>query len=135
MNHIKHDFLILLKILNIVLNINLLNNIIFIIKLQKKRGLLLVNKQISTLRQSVVGTSVLASPFEVRPTVFELLNNGSAQLEVLFAPTQLKSYSQQFAVVCDNCQVKYFTISGELKSFLLYQLIKTILYLVHMNDL
>ena len=55
----------------------------------------------------------MVPPFEVRPSMFELRRDSSMLLEVLFAPTALEEYSQSIAIVCDNCQVKYFNITGE----------------------
>ena len=54
------------------------------------------------------------APFEVRPAVFELDRGQAVKLEVLFAPGDVKSYSEQMTMVCDNCHVKHFTITGRI---------------------
>jgi len=50
--------------------------------------------------------------------MFELRRDSSMLLEVLFAPTALEEYSQSIAIVCDNCQVKYFNITGKVTALL-----------------
>ena len=52
------------------------------------------------------------SPFDIRPAVFELAAGGVVYLEVMFSPQAVTSYSQELTMVCDNCQVKHFTITG-----------------------
>ncbi|CAH1788302.1 unnamed protein product [Owenia fusiformis] len=52
-------------------------------------------------------------PFEVRPAVFQLNHGDCMVLEVIFRPGAIDTYSEQLAMVCDNCQVQYFTLQGE----------------------
>ena len=34
-------------------------------------------------------------------------------MDIVFQPPQVKSYSVDMCMVCDNCNVKHFTIKGE----------------------
>ncbi|XP_019622348.1 PREDICTED: deleted in lung and esophageal cancer protein 1-like [Branchiostoma belcheri] len=52
------------------------------------------------------------APFEVRPAVFQLMPGEAILLEILFAPTSIKTFNQAVTMVCDNCQVKHFTVKG-----------------------
>eukprot|EP00058_Branchiostoma_floridae_P005202 XP_002590690.1 hypothetical protein BRAFLDRAFT_125551 [Branchiostoma floridae] len=52
------------------------------------------------------------APFEVRPAVFQLMPGEAILLEILFAPTSIKTFNQTVTMVCDNCQVKHFTVKG-----------------------
>ncbi|XP_078460182.1 deleted in lung and esophageal cancer protein 1-like [Lampetra planeri] len=64
--------------------------------------------------RSVVSVGAVSlPPFEVQPVFFELLPGEATILEVTFSPTTLGTFTQEFTVVCDNCQVKHFTIAGE----------------------
>jgi len=64
--------------------------------------------------QTVVNPSCLdLGVFQIRPAVFEVLAGQSANLELVFAPLETEKYSEELVIVCDNCQVKYFTINGE----------------------
>ena len=56
--------------------------------------------------------TVLLTPFEVRPPVFELGTGERMVLEVLFAPTEVTTYEATLTSVCDNCHVKHFTLTG-----------------------
>jgi hypothetical protein len=56
--------------------------------------------------------SVLLPPFTFRPAEFELLSGEDTTFEVAFAPKAIGQAVQQFKMVCDNCQVKTFTIVG-----------------------
>ena len=56
--------------------------------------------------------SVLLPPFTFRPAEFELLSGEGTTFEVAFAPKAIGQAVQQFKMVCDNCQVKTFTIVG-----------------------
>ena len=67
--------------------------------------------------QTVVNPSCLdLGVFQIRPSVFEVLAGERISLELLFAPDEIKDYSEDLVLICDNCQVKYFTIQG-FKSF------------------
>ena len=52
------------------------------------------------------------NPFVIRPAEFQLQSGDSIDLEVLFTPEGSEEYKRKFVMVCDNCQVKIFTISG-----------------------
>ena len=56
--------------------------------------------------------SVLLPPFNFRPAEFELLSGEQTTFEVAFTPQGTGQAVQQFKMVCDNCQVKTFTIVG-----------------------
>ena len=56
---------------------------------------------------------VSLSAFEIRPAVFELNKGEMTSLEVLFSPTQVESYTETLTMVCDNCQVKHFHVTGK----------------------
>ena len=52
------------------------------------------------------------NPFVIRPAEFQLMSGDSIDLEVLFTPEGSEEYKRKFVMVCDNCQVKIFTITG-----------------------
>ncbi|XP_067824418.1 deleted in lung and esophageal cancer protein 1 isoform X2 [Heptranchias perlo] len=52
------------------------------------------------------------SPFAIRPAVFELHPGQALILEIAFLPTTSETFSQTVTMVCDNCQVKDFVLSG-----------------------
>ena len=56
---------------------------------------------------------VSLSAFKIRPAVFELNKGEMTTLEILFSPTQVESYTETLTMVCDNCQVKHFNVSGK----------------------
>ena len=63
--------------------------------------------------QSVVTNgSVKIPPFEVRPSILELMKGDTGVLEVIFAPHAVRSFTQEITIVCDNCHVKHFTLKG-----------------------
>lgn len=64
--------------------------------------------------KTVVSPSVLdIGQFQIRPAVFELLAGQTAIVEVLFSPMEPKKYKEDILMVCDNCQLKEFTLEGE----------------------
>lgn len=66
------------------------------------------------LKQSVVTNgSVKIAPFDVRPSILELMKGDTGVLEVVFAPQSVRSYTQEITIVCDNCHVKHFTLKGQ----------------------
>ena len=70
--------------------------------------------------QTVTATgAVTLPPFEIRPAVFELDRGATVTLEALFAPGDVKRYTEQMTMVCDNCHVKHLTITGQ---FAIYNL-------------
>jgi hypothetical protein len=63
--------------------------------------------------QSVVTNgSVKIPPFDVRPSMLELMKGDTGVLEVVFAPHSIRKYTQEVTIVCDNCHVKHFTLKG-----------------------
>ncbi|XP_051872087.1 deleted in lung and esophageal cancer protein 1, partial [Pristis pectinata] len=52
------------------------------------------------------------TPFAVRPAVFELQPGQALILEVAFLPSAAETFSQTLTMVCDNCQVKDFVLTG-----------------------
>ena len=64
-------------------------------------------------QKTIVSNAVQMYPFEVRPAVFELPRGGSTVIEVAFTPSNPEFYSVQMTMVCDNCHVRHFTITGQ----------------------
>lgn len=52
-------------------------------------------------------------PFQIQPAYFEMEPGKLISLKLFFAPTDLKVYEEEFFILCDNCQIKKFTIRGE----------------------
>ncbi|XP_014331725.1 deleted in lung and esophageal cancer protein 1 isoform X2 [Xiphophorus maculatus] len=52
-------------------------------------------------------------PFAVGPCVFSLQPGEAIVVEVVFFPTTVEHCSQPFAIICDNCQVKYISLEGD----------------------
>ncbi|KAL5006767.1 hypothetical protein ScPMuIL_015573 [Solemya velum] len=67
----------------------------------------------TSFKATVVNGGVPVPPFEVRPTVLDLGKDECGVVEVLFNPPAVKAYSQELTAVCDNCQVRHFTLKGE----------------------
>ena len=66
------------------------------------------------LFKSIVAPGCVSlSAFEIRPAVFELNKGEMTTLEILFSPTQVESYAETLTMVCDNCQVKHFNVTGK----------------------
>nr|XP_014342849.1 PREDICTED: deleted in lung and esophageal cancer protein 1 isoform X1 [Latimeria chalumnae]XP_014342850.1 PREDICTED: deleted in lung and esophageal cancer protein 1 isoform X1 [Latimeria chalumnae] len=51
-------------------------------------------------------------PFGICPAVFELYPGQGIEVEVAFFPASFDNFTQTFAIVCDNCQVKDITLTG-----------------------
>ncbi|XP_026871989.2 deleted in lung and esophageal cancer protein 1 isoform X2 [Electrophorus electricus] len=66
----------------------------------------------SSLRSAVKAVFAEQAPFAIGPSLFALLPGQTAVMEVFFLPTAAESYAHSFTIVCDNCQVKDFTIQG-----------------------
>ncbi|XP_076868774.1 deleted in lung and esophageal cancer protein 1 isoform X2 [Brachyhypopomus gauderio] len=66
----------------------------------------------SSLRCAVKAPFVEEPPFALRPSHFTLLPGQAVLMEVVFLPTAAESCARSFTIVCDNCQVKDFTIQG-----------------------
>ena len=52
-------------------------------------------------------------PFDIRPAVLENAKDDTVVMDIVFQPPQVKSYSVDMCMVCDNCNVKHFTIKGK----------------------
>ncbi|RVE58808.1 hypothetical protein OJAV_G00197420 [Oryzias javanicus] len=52
-------------------------------------------------------------PFAVGPSLFQLEPGDTTVVEVVFFPTAAQKSQQTYTFVCDNCQVKDFSIQGE----------------------
>uniref|UniRef100_A0A3P9M7K9 DLEC1 cilia and flagella associated protein n=1 Tax=Oryzias latipes TaxID=8090 RepID=A0A3P9M7K9_ORYLA len=52
-------------------------------------------------------------PFAVGPSLFQLEPGDTTVIEVVFSPTTAQKSRQTYTFVCDNCQVKDFSIEGE----------------------
>lgn len=80
------------------------------------------------LKQSVVTNgSVKIAPFDVRPSILELMKGDTGVLEVVFAPQSVRSYTQEITIVCDNCHVKHFTLRGQCTLCIIHN-IKTVVW-------
>ncbi|XP_072544966.1 deleted in lung and esophageal cancer protein 1 isoform X3 [Salminus brasiliensis] len=66
----------------------------------------------SSLRSAVKASFAEQPPFAVSPSLFALLPGQAVVMEVVFFPTAAEICAQSFTIVCDNCQVKDFTIQG-----------------------
>ena len=51
-------------------------------------------------------------PFDIRPAVLEIAKDDTVVMDIVFQPPQVKSYSVDMCMVCDNCNVKHFSIKG-----------------------
>ena len=58
------------------------------------------------------GDCITILPFEIAPTEFELKNGENVDIQVKFSPQSVGTHSRQFVMVCDNCQVKVFTVTA-----------------------
>ncbi|XP_061179869.1 deleted in lung and esophageal cancer protein 1-like isoform X2 [Saccostrea echinata] len=67
----------------------------------------------TNFKSVVTNGNVKIPPFDVRPSMLELMKGDTGMLEVVFAPHSVRSYSQEITIVCDNCHVKHFTLKGE----------------------
>ncbi|XP_066498604.1 deleted in lung and esophageal cancer protein 1 isoform X3 [Hoplias malabaricus] len=65
-----------------------------------------------SLRSAVKASFAEQPPFAVSPTLFALLPGQAVVMEVVFFPTAAESCAQSFTIICDNCQVKDFSIQG-----------------------
>lgn len=61
----------------------------------------------------VTNGSVSLPPFDVRPSVLELMKGESGVLEVVFSPKAVRHFSQEMTLVCDNCNVRHFLLQGK----------------------
>lgn len=51
-------------------------------------------------------------PFKISPTTFELDTGEAMDFSIQYAPKHIDSDHVKFVMVCDNCQVKTFTLTG-----------------------
>ena len=49
-------------------------------------------------------------PFDIRPAVLEIAKDDTVVMDMVFQPPQVKSFSEDMGMVCDNCNVKHFSI-------------------------
>lgn len=64
--------------------------------------------------QSSVNPALLdAQPFQIRPAIFELGHKETTLIEVIFRPNSLGESSDEVLMLCDNCHMKEFTVTGE----------------------
>ncbi|XP_047664680.1 deleted in lung and esophageal cancer protein 1 [Tachysurus fulvidraco] len=66
----------------------------------------------SSLRSAVKACFAEEPPFAISPSLFCLLPGQVEVMQVVFFPTTAQSFAQSFTIVCDNCQVKDFSIQG-----------------------
>ncbi|XP_074623643.1 deleted in lung and esophageal cancer protein 1-like isoform X1 [Acropora palmata] len=55
---------------------------------------------------------VLAEPFELKPAMFKLAAGETTTIEITFCPLSAKYFQEEVVLICDNCQVKEYTIEG-----------------------
>ena len=60
--------------------------------------------------------------FQIKPAFFEINAGSIMTLEVVFTPHNEEDYSEEIVMVCDNCQVKYFTLEGLMFYFIITQI-------------
>ena len=46
-------------------------------------------------------------PIDIRPAVLEIAKDDTVVMDIVFQPPQVKSYSVDMCLVCDNCNVKH----------------------------
>lgn len=70
------------------------------------------HKFLSQFQSVMVNGSVILPPFEIRPSTMELASGQTTVIEVMFRPTAVRIYTQEFTILCDNCHAKHFTLKG-----------------------
>lgn len=89
----------------------------FIVKNQGGSGRFCIMNRSSwpahNFKSVVTNGSVSLPPFDVRPSVLELMKGESGVLEVVFSPKAVRHFSQEMTLVCDNCNVRHFLLQGE----------------------
>ena len=53
------------------------------------------------------------APFEVSPALFELRPGEVVPIEIRFRPEVEGVFEEKMTLVCDNCCVKHFTLTGK----------------------
>ncbi|XP_063421465.1 deleted in lung and esophageal cancer protein 1-like isoform X2 [Mytilus trossulus] len=72
------------------------------------------HKKFGSSKSSVVTNGAVAMPpFNVRPSVVELMKGESGVIEVIFSPKSVRSFTQEMTLICDNCNVSHFMLQGE----------------------
>ncbi|XP_055506112.1 deleted in lung and esophageal cancer protein 1 [Leucoraja erinacea] len=66
----------------------------------------------TNFRSVAVAGFLDVTPFAIRPAVFELQPGQALILEVAFLPPTPGTFSQTVTMVCDNCHVKDFVLTG-----------------------
>ncbi|XP_043082399.1 deleted in lung and esophageal cancer protein 1 isoform X2 [Puntigrus tetrazona] len=66
----------------------------------------------SSLRSAVKSSFAEHPPFAISPSIFCLLPGQVTVIEVVFFPATADMVTQDFTIVCDNCQVKDITLQG-----------------------
>ncbi|KAK6165505.1 hypothetical protein SNE40_022422 [Patella caerulea] len=64
-------------------------------------------------KSAVSKPSVTIGPFEVRPSTLELLKGQTGVIEVVFHPTSAGVFEEELTMVCDNCNVQHYKLTGE----------------------
>lgn len=85
----------------------------FVIKILQYRHIL-------SFQSVVTNGTVSMSPFDVRPSVLELMKGETGVIEVVFSPKQVRSFTQEVTLVCDNCHIKHFLLRGMGKDNMTY---------------
>ncbi|PVD31091.1 hypothetical protein C0Q70_10369 [Pomacea canaliculata] len=67
----------------------------------------------TNFKSVMVNGSVILTPFEIRPSTIELASGQTTVIEIMFRPTAVRIYTQEFTILCDNCHAKHFTLKGE----------------------
>ncbi|XP_053343905.1 deleted in lung and esophageal cancer protein 1 [Clarias gariepinus] len=66
----------------------------------------------SNLRSAVKACFAEEPPFAISPSLFNLFPGQAEVIQVVFFPTTAETFTKSFTIVCDNCQVKDFSIQG-----------------------
>ncbi|XP_078286073.1 deleted in lung and esophageal cancer protein 1 isoform X7 [Rhinoraja longicauda] len=66
----------------------------------------------TNFRSVAVAGFLNVTPFAIRPAVFELQPGQALIMEVVFLPPTPETFSQTVTMVCDNCHVKDFVLTG-----------------------
>lgn len=56
--------------------------------------------------------SIVVGPFLVSPKEFSISEGGCTELQVLFTPPGIGSFTEDLDIACDNGQVLTYTLSG-----------------------
>ena len=53
------------------------------------------------------------APFQIRPAIFELGHKETTVVEVIYRPLSLGISSTEVLMLCDNCHMKQFSVTGK----------------------